>query len=252
LLSDAHAPDAFHNEIKFLHFWMAVKGVGAFGRKPPKPCAQDLAPGSFKKIRVGNVHEVGWPPNEVPRLDEEIRVYWFHNHSREFALCHCADALDFRRWGRNPSRQRKRPPTRKECNMQLSPYVNFNGQCEAAFKFYEQCLNGKIVSMTAYAGTPMAKQVPPEWHNKICHASLVAADNSLMGYDALPDRYDPPKGFYITIGIKDPLEAERLFGALAEGGTVGMPLQKTFWAVRFGMLVDQFGIPWMINCGEDA
>jgi PhnB protein len=134
--------------------------------------------------------------------------------------------------------------------MQLSPYLNFNGQCEAAFKFYERSLGGKIASMTTYAETPSANQVPPEWGTKICHATLLAGDNSLMGYDAPPGRYEVPKGFYITIGINDPADAQRIFNALAENGKVVMPLQKTFWAVSFGMMVDQFGIPWMVNCGE--
>jgi PhnB protein len=136
--------------------------------------------------------------------------------------------------------------------MQFNPYLQFSGQCEAAFKFYEHSLGGKIVSMVAYAGTPSAERVAPEWRNKICHASLLAGDNLLMGCDAPPDRYEAPKGFSITINLKDPADAERIFRALAENGKVSMPLQKTFWAERFGMLVDQFGIPWMINCGEAA
>jgi PhnB protein len=69
-----------------------------------------------------------------------------------------------------------------------------------------------------------------------------------MGADAPPGRYEAPKGFSVSIGIKDPVEAERIFHALAEDGTVQMPIQKTFWASRFGMLVDRFGIPWMVNC----
>ena len=69
-----------------------------------------------------------------------------------------------------------------------------------------------------------------------------------MGFDAPPGRYEAPKGFSVSIGIADPVEAERIFHALAENGTVRMPIQKTFWSARFGMLVDRFGIPWMINC----
>ena len=136
--------------------------------------------------------------------------------------------------------------------MQLSPFLSFNGQCEAAFNFYEQCLRGKIVTMLTYAGTPVADQVPPEWRNKILHASLMVGDEVLMGCDAPPERYDEPKGFSVTLGIQDPAEAERIFNELAEKGTVSMPLRQTFWAVRFGMLVDQFRIPWMINCGQAA
>jgi PhnB protein len=73
-----------------------------------------------------------------------------------------------------------------------------------------------------------------------------------MGADVPPDSYKEPRGFSITIQINDPADAERIFGALSEGGTVTMPLQETFWAARFGMVVDRFGIPWMVNCGQAA
>lgn len=132
--------------------------------------------------------------------------------------------------------------------MQLNPYLTFNGQCEAAFKFYEQCLGGKIVAMVPHAGTPAEEHVPAEWRNKILHASLTIGNEVLMGSDAPPDRYEESKGFSVTLGVNDPAEAERIFNALAEKGTMQMPLEQTFWAARFGMLVDRFGIPWMINC----
>jgi PhnB protein len=136
--------------------------------------------------------------------------------------------------------------------MQLSPYINFNGQCEAAFKFYEKCLGGKILYMATYEGSPMADHVPAEWRLKIMHATLAVGDNEIMGSDAPPGRYEEPKGFSVAIGLSDLAEAERIFKALAENGKVSMPLQKTFWAAGFGMLVDQFGVPWMINCGAGA
>jgi PhnB protein len=136
--------------------------------------------------------------------------------------------------------------------MQLNPYLFFNGQCEAAFKFYEKVLGGKIEAMLPHEGTPAAEHVPPEWRKKILHARLVVGDKVLMGSDAPPGRQEEMKGFSVTLGIDDPKEAERLFHALAENGTVRMPIEKTFWAVRFGMLVDQFGTPWMINCEQAA
>ncbi|HEX2933331.1 MAG TPA: VOC family protein [Candidatus Binatia bacterium] len=134
--------------------------------------------------------------------------------------------------------------------MQLNPYLTFNGQCEEAFKFYEKCLGGKIVAMVPHTGTPAAEHVPAEWRNKILHARLSVGDQVLMGSDAPPERYEPSKGFSVTLGVNDPAEAERVFKALAEKGTVQMPLDQTFWALRFGMLVDRFGIPWMINCEQ--
>ncbi|MFZ1119439.1 MAG: glyoxalase/bleomycin resistance/extradiol dioxygenase family protein [Candidatus Binataceae bacterium] len=136
--------------------------------------------------------------------------------------------------------------------MQLNPYLFFNGQCEAAFKFYEKVLGGKIEAMLPHEGTPAAEHVPPEWRKKILHARLVVGDKVLMGSDAPPGRPEEMKGFSVTLGIDDPKEAERIFHALAENGTVRMPIEKTFWAVRFGMLVDQFGTPWMINCEQAA
>jgi PhnB protein len=136
--------------------------------------------------------------------------------------------------------------------VQLNPYVHFNGQCEAAFKFYEQCLGGKITGMWTHAGTPAESEVPPEWRHKILHATLNVGGYLLQGADAPPAQYQKPQGFSIKLDLKDPAQAERTFHALAENGTVQMPIQETFWAARFGMLVDQFGIPWIINCGKGA
>jgi PhnB protein len=136
--------------------------------------------------------------------------------------------------------------------MELNSYLTFNGQCEAAFKFYEQCLGGKIEAMMTHAGTPAEEHVPPEWRNKILHARLIVGKDVLMGSDAPPERYQEPKGFSVSLQLKNPADGERIFQALAENGTVRMPLQKTFWAARFGMLVDQFRIPWMINCDQPA
>jgi PhnB protein len=136
--------------------------------------------------------------------------------------------------------------------MQLNPYIMFNGQCEAAFKFYEQCLGGKITAMVTHADTPAEANVPSEWRDRILHARLTVGDWVLMGSDTPPEHYEAPKGFSVTLGIDDPAEAERIFNALAENGTVRMPLQQTFWAARFGMLIDRFGIPWMINCEQAA
>jgi PhnB protein len=96
----------------------------------------------------------------------------------------------------------------------------------------------------------MAEQVPPEWRGKILHATLTVGDNVLVGADVLPEQYEPPKGFQVLLGMDDPVDAERIFQALAENGTVQMPIQNTFWAVRFGVLVDQFGVPWEINCEQ--
>ena len=136
--------------------------------------------------------------------------------------------------------------------MQLNPYLTFNGQCEAAFKFYERVLGGKIEAMMTFGSSPMAEQTSPEWRNKIMHARMTVGDQVLMASDAPPDRHEAMKGIMVTLGIDDPKEAERIFRALADKGTVQMPIQETFWAARFGMLTDQFGTPWMINCEKAA
>jgi PhnB protein len=136
--------------------------------------------------------------------------------------------------------------------MQLTPYLSFNGQCEAAFKFYEQCFGGKIEYMLTYESRLAEYPVPPEWHKRILHATLMVGDQVLMGADAPPDRYQKPQGFSLTLGLKDQEEAERIFKALADKGTVEMALQETFWAIRFGVLVDRFGIPWTVNCERPA
>lgn len=132
--------------------------------------------------------------------------------------------------------------------MQLNPYLSFNGQCEAAFKFYAEVLGGKILATMTYGDTPMADQTPADWRGKIAHTRMSVGGTLLMGSDSPPDRFEPMKGVTIALGVDDPAEAERVFHALAAGGAVTMPIQETFWARRFGMLTDRFGTPWMINC----
>ncbi|MBT9317171.1 VOC family protein [Leptothoe spongobia] len=134
--------------------------------------------------------------------------------------------------------------------MKLSPYLSFNGCCETAFKFYEQCLGGKIESMMPYKGSPMEAEVSAEWGNKVMHGEFKLGEFVLMGSDCMPGKYEAAKGTSLMIGIEDPVEAERAFNALAENGKVVMPIQETFWAEKFGVLEDQFGIPWMINCDK--
>jgi len=132
--------------------------------------------------------------------------------------------------------------------MQLQPYLFFKGDCQAAFKFYERCLGGKIEAMLTHAGTPAENHVPAEWRSKIMHARLVVGDAVLLASDVPPEHHQTPKGFSVSIRVTDPSEAERIFNALADNGNVTMPFAPTFWAQRFGMLVDKFGTPWMVNC----
>ena len=130
--------------------------------------------------------------------------------------------------------------------MEISPYLNFNGNCAAAFRFYEQCLGGKIVTMQTHGESPMKDQVPADWHDKVIHVRLVVGDNVLMGSDAPPAYYAAPQGLSVSLTVKE-ADAHRIFTALAEGGKVTMPFEKTFWSAGFGMCVDRFGTPWMVN-----
>ncbi len=136
--------------------------------------------------------------------------------------------------------------------MTITPHLSFNGKCEVAFKFYERCLDGKIVTMLTWGDSPMAAQGPPELENKILHATLMVGDSTLAGSDAPPAQYQKPQGCQVLISIDDPVKGERIFNALAENGTVQMPFQKTFWARGFGVLTDQFGVSWEINCEQAA
>ena len=131
---------------------------------------------------------------------------------------------------------------------EINPYLNFNGNCEEAFNFYADTLGGKIAALFRHAGTPMEEHVSEDWKQKVMHARLEVDAAVLLGSDSPPEYYKPAQGSYVTISLKDPAEAERIFAAFTEGGHVIMAIEKTFWAERFGMVVDRFGTPWMINC----
>jgi len=132
--------------------------------------------------------------------------------------------------------------------MQFNSYLLFDGNCEEAFKFYERLFGGKIEAMIPHEGSPAAPHVPPEWQKKILHARMTVGDAVLMASDAPPGRFCKPQGFSVNITVNDVAQAERLFNGLAEKAVITMPFGETFWAKRFGMLTDRFGIPWMINC----
>ena len=136
--------------------------------------------------------------------------------------------------------------------MKINPYLIFNGNCKAAFTFYAQSLPGEIEAMLTFGETPARDHVPADLHNLIIHTRLVIGDQAIMGSDTTPDRpVDDVSGFSVSLNVDSIVEAERVFGALSEEGTVKMPLEQTFWAARFGMLVDKFGVSWMVNCEKD-
>ena len=135
--------------------------------------------------------------------------------------------------------------------MKFVSYLMFDDQCEPAFQFYARCLGGRIDALTRFADMPDGEgdKMPPAYRQRVLHAQLSVGDQRLMGSDSPPQYpFEGYKGFGVTLDIDTPAEAERVFEALAEGGKITMPFGETFWAERFGMLEDRFGVPWMINC----
>ncbi|MEW6268511.1 MAG: VOC family protein [Thermodesulfobacteriota bacterium] len=137
--------------------------------------------------------------------------------------------------------------------MQTNPYLTFDGRCREAFEYYAKVLGGEIEGMFTHGESPMAAQTPAPWRSKVMHAQLsLRGGTVLMGSDAPPERYERPNGFSVAVHVDSAAEAQRVFDALADGGRVEMPLQETFWAHRFGLLTDRFGIPWMVNYGRES
>ena len=131
-------------------------------------------------------------------------------------------------------------------------YLNFNGNCEEAMSFYAKLFGGKVLAMMKANGSPMEAHTPPEFLDKIMHARIQIGSSLIMGSDAFGGRYKTPQGFGVNISIDDAADADRIFAGLAEGGAIDMAIQETFWATRFGMCTDRFGIAWMVNCEKVA
>ena len=136
--------------------------------------------------------------------------------------------------------------------MRIEPQISliFNGECDAAFTLYQECLGGTLSYRLTWRDSPMADQAPAHWRDKVLHLTLTVGGTAFSGGDVLPGSYERPQGFQLQLNLDDVAAAERIFAKLADGGRVTVPLRQTFWAHRFGALVDRFGIPWGINCGE--
>ena len=131
--------------------------------------------------------------------------------------------------------------------MKLITYVTFGGQCEEALNFYKTALGGEILQVSRMGDSPM--EVAPNLKNKIMHARLQLGENVLYMSDTFdPAALKPGNNVSLSLDIPDPVKLEELFNKLSAGGTIKMPLQDTFWAARFGMFIDKFGIHWMMNC----
>jgi PhnB protein len=130
--------------------------------------------------------------------------------------------------------------------MKLHTYLNFGGNCEEAFRFYEKHLGGKVLMMMRYGEQPEPKNVPPGTEKWVLYADMTIGETELMGSDVPPERFLPMRSVYLSLAVDSSEEAERIFKLLNEGGEVFMPMAETFFAFRFGMLRDRFGTSWMI------
>jgi PhnB protein len=130
--------------------------------------------------------------------------------------------------------------------MKLNTYLNYGGNCQEAFRFYEKHLGGKITMMMTHSEMPGTKDVPPELQKAILYARMTIGETYIMGSDVPPDRFQPMRSVYLSMAVDTSKEAERIHALLAEGGETFMPMQETFFASRFSMLRDKFGTSWMI------
>jgi PhnB protein len=132
--------------------------------------------------------------------------------------------------------------------MQVQPYLFFDGRCEEAIAFYQRALGAKVEMLMRFRENPDPQpgMCPPGSEDKVMHASLRIGEAVVMVSDGLAAGKPDFKGFSLSLDAKDEPEADRLFGALAQGGQVRMPLGKTFFSPRFGMLTDRFGVGWMV------
>ena len=130
--------------------------------------------------------------------------------------------------------------------MKLDIYVNYPGNCQQAFRFYEQHLGGKITMVMTHQEQPDAANVSEDWKSAILHARMEIGDTILMGAD-IPQA-EPMRSAYLTLRLNTPEEAEKVYAILSEDGQIFMKMEKTFFATRFAMLRDKFGTSWMLLC----
>jgi PhnB protein len=132
--------------------------------------------------------------------------------------------------------------------MQVNPYLHFNGNCEEALKFYETALDATISVIMHVKGSPAEQHMPPEMADKVLHAQMTIDGEVVMASDAPPSHFKPMQGMSVCLQMDDPADGAKRFAAISAAGEVRMPFGPTFWSKGFGMCVDKFGVPWMINC----
>jgi PhnB protein len=137
--------------------------------------------------------------------------------------------------------------------MNVHPYVQFGGRCAEAFAYYQAHLGGTDVTTMPYRGSPAEEMAPPEWRDKVMHGSIKIGEATLMGSDAQPNAAPSGmQGCSLTLAVDTTEQAERMFAALAQGGTVKMAMAPSFFAARFGIVTDQFGVAWMVICDNPS
>jgi PhnB protein len=130
--------------------------------------------------------------------------------------------------------------------MRLNTFLNFGGNCEQAFRFYEQHLGGDITMLMRRAEQPDQPATWPGWEQSIQYAIMNIGETQLMGSDVPPERFQPMRSVYLSLTVDSAAEAERIWGLFSDGGQIFMPMEETFFAIRFGQLRDKFGTSWMI------
>ncbi|MFC7513751.1 VOC family protein [Herbaspirillum sp. GCM10030257] len=133
--------------------------------------------------------------------------------------------------------------------MYVQPYLFFNGQCEEAIEFYRKSLDAEVTQLMRFKDSPKPHppgMLPPGWENKVMHASFRIGDTTVMASDGMCGGNSNFGGISLSVAVQDDAKAEQLFAALSEGGKVTMPMSTTFFASRFGMVTDRFGVGWMV------
>lgn len=130
--------------------------------------------------------------------------------------------------------------------MKLYTHLNYGGNCEQAFRFYEQHLGGKITMMMTHGEQPVPNNVSPDWQKAILYARMSLGETEIIGNDVPPEHFQPMRSVYLSLRVASTEEAERIYALLSDEGQIFMPMQETFYAFRFGMLRDRFGTSWMI------
>jgi PhnB protein len=136
--------------------------------------------------------------------------------------------------------------------MSLSFHVDFNGQCQQAFEFYAEMLQGEIDSMLQVKDAPISESFSADWQQKIVHASISIQDVMICGADVKPEQYQKPRGFYLLLGFGNEAAVIAAFNLLSDGGDVILPPQRTFWSACYAIVIDRFGVPWKLNCSASG